>query len=52
MTATATARLGDVAEFVRGINFKPDDVVQVGTPASVACMRTKNIQSDLDLSDV
>ncbi len=44
--------LGDVAEFVRGINFKPDDVVRPGTPGSVACMRTKNVQSELDLSDV
>ena len=44
--------LGDVAEFVRGINFKPDDVVPAGTPGSVACMRTKNVQGELDLSDV
>ena len=44
--------LGDVAEFVRGINFKPDDVVPAGTPGSVACMRTKNVQAELDLSDV
>ena len=44
--------LGDVAEFVRGINFKPDDVVPTGTPGSVACMRTKNVQAELDLSDV
>ncbi len=44
--------LGEVAEFVRGINFKPDDVVPVGTPETVACMRTKNVQSALDLSDV
>ena len=44
--------LGDVAEFVRGINFKPDDVVPVGTAGAVACMRTKNVQTELDLSDV
>ena len=47
-----TVTLGDVAEFVRGINFKPDDVVPTGTPGSVACMRTKNVQAELDLSDV
>jgi len=47
-----TVALGDVAEFVRGINFKPDDVVPTGTPGSVACMRTKNVQAELDLSDV
>jgi len=44
--------LGDVAEFVRGISFKPEDVVPTGTPGSVACMRTKNVQTELDLSDV
>lgn len=47
-----TVALGDVADFVRGINFKPHDVVPTGTPGSVACMRTKNVQAELDLSDV
>jgi type I restriction enzyme S subunit len=46
------AELGGVATFVRGITFKPDDVVAVGTPGSAACMRTKNVQTELDLSDV
>ncbi|WP_371776971.1 restriction endonuclease subunit S [Streptomyces sp. NBC_01438] len=45
-------RLGDVAEFVRGITFKPTDVVPADTPGSVPCMRTKNVQKELDLSDV
>jgi type I restriction enzyme, S subunit len=44
--------LGEVANFVRGINFKPDDVVKVGSPGTVACMRTRNVQDELDLSDV
>jgi len=52
MSAWQTVKLGDVAKFVRGINFKPDDVVPVGTSGSVACMRTKNVQSELDCSDV
>lgn len=52
MGSFTTFRLGDVAAFVRGINFKPEDVIPVGTPGSVACMRTKNVQSELDLSDV
>ncbi|MET8837083.1 restriction endonuclease subunit S [Micromonospora sp. NPDC004540] len=51
-TAPATASLGDVASFIRGITFKPDDVVPLDTPGSVLCMRTKNVQADLDLSDV
>lgn len=45
-------KLGDVADFVRGITFKPDDVIDIDTANAVACMRTKNVQIDLDLSDV
>lgn len=52
MTVPAAVHLGNVASFVRGITFKPDDVVPVGTPRSAACMRTKNVQTELDLSDV
>ncbi len=52
MTAIAHAKLGDIAQYLRGINFKPDDVTSVGAPGTVACMRTKNIQDSLDCSDV
>lgn len=52
MSGAPVVELGDVAAFVRGITFKPDDVVPVGTPGSAACMRTKNVQAELDLSDV
>jgi type I restriction enzyme S subunit len=45
-------KLGDIAEFIRGINFKPDDVVPLGTEGSVGCMRTKNVQDELDCIDV
>lgn len=45
-------QLGDVATFIRGINFKPADVVKLTVPNAVACMRTKNVQNELDLSDV
>jgi type I restriction enzyme S subunit len=44
--------LGQVATFIRGITFTPSDVVPVGMTGSVACMRTKNVQVELDLSDV
>lgn len=44
--------LGEVAEFVRGITFKPADVEPLGTPGSIACMRTANVQAELDLDDV
>jgi type I restriction enzyme S subunit len=47
-----TVQLGDVAEFIRGINFKPEDVVQVDAPGAIACMRTKNVQTELDCADV
>lgn len=50
--AAPSIRLRDVAQFVRGITFKPADVVLPHTPGSVACMRTKNVQATIDLSDV
>ncbi|MDO9323821.1 MAG: restriction endonuclease subunit S [Methanoregula sp.] len=45
-------KLDEVATFIRGITFKPDDIVAIGIPGSVGCMRTKNVQTELDLSDV
>lgn len=47
-----TVRLGDVAKFVRGITFKPEDVVARDTPDAVLCFRTRNVQAELDMSDV
>lgn len=52
MTSSVSVPLGEVAEFIRGINFKPDDVFPVGTEGTVACMRTKNVQEMLDCDDV
>ena len=52
MSRAETVHLGDVASFIRGITFKPNDVMPVGSPDTVACMRTKNVQAELDLSDV
>ena len=40
--------LGEVARFIRGITFKPDELVEPGSRGSVVCMRTKNVQADLD----
>lgn len=45
-------KLGDVAEFIRGITFKPDDVVPLHAEDAVVCMRTKNVQSVLDCDDL
>lgn len=44
--------LGDVVDFIRGITFKPDDLVPPGDSGAVVCMRTKNIQELLDVSDL
>lgn len=47
-----SVKLADVADFVRGITFKPDEVVPLAEDGAVACMRTKNVQVNLDCSDV
>jgi type I restriction enzyme S subunit len=52
VTKSPMTKLGDVAQFVRGINFKPDDVVSLCSHDAIACMRTKNVQLELDLEDV
>jgi type I restriction enzyme S subunit len=44
--------LGDVAYFVRGVTFKPEQVAPLDGNGTVACMRTKNVQGQLDLIDV
>ncbi|EGR1138484.1 restriction endonuclease subunit S [Vibrio cholerae] len=44
--------LDSVLTFHRGITFKPDDKVEVGSSESVVCFRTKNIQKELDESDL
>jgi type I restriction enzyme S subunit len=45
-------KLGDVAEFIRGITFTPQDVLDDFANDSVAVMRTKNVQETIDLEDV
>ena len=47
-----TAILGEVADFVRGVTFKPTDIAEAPGDADVRCLRTKNVQEELDLSDV
>ncbi|MFA0053241.1 hypothetical protein BCT93_23000 [Vibrio lentus] len=44
--------LDSVLTFHRGITFKPDDKVEVGSDDSVVCLRTKNIQKELDERDL
>lgn len=52
MSAMQMRALGEVASFVRGITFKPTDVVTHGEPGSITCFRTKNVQEEIDLSDL
>lgn len=47
-----TVPLSQVLEFIRGITFKPEDKVKPYSDGSVVCMRTKNIQTSLDESDI
>ena len=52
IAATCNLKLGDVAQFIRGITFKPTDVILPDEMDAVVCMRTKNVQADLDESDL
>jgi type I restriction enzyme S subunit len=52
MSATNGHILGDVASFVRGITFTPEDVKQPFEKGTAVCMRTKNVQVDLDEQDL
>lgn len=47
-----TKPLGEVSKFIRGITFKPEDLIDTDADDAVVCMRTKNIQTDLDESDL
>lgn len=44
--------LGEVADLIRGITYKPSDVCDETAPSAVACMRTKNVQELLDETDI
>ncbi len=44
--------VSEVSEFIRGITFKPTDLIEQDDPDAVVCMRTKNIQEDLDETDL
>lgn len=46
------ARLGDIAQILRGVTFKPDQLVDESAPEAVVCLRTKNVQVELDWTDL
>lgn len=47
-----TVQLDEAMDFIRGITFKPEQLIDVGSEDAVVCMRTKNVQRDLDESDL
>ena len=50
--AGLTVSLGEVAHFIRGVTFKPEDVTDRDAPGAIWCLRTRNVQSELDTVDV
>ncbi|WP_130472211.1 restriction endonuclease subunit S [Candidatus Magnetaquicoccus inordinatus] len=52
MKSHSMTQLGKCTKFIRGITFKPADVISADDTGAVVCMRTKNIQSTLDESDL
>lgn len=44
--------LGEIAKIVRGVTFKPTDVIAAPDESDLRCMRTKNVQIELDESDI
>ena len=48
----SAVRLGDHANLIRGITFKPVDKCDPSDEGAVVCMRTKNVQVTLDASDL
>ena len=49
---TALAALGELAEFIRGVTFKPEQVTTADDIEAVACLRTKNVQAQLETADL
>ncbi|MBP8810697.1 MAG: restriction endonuclease subunit S [Kofleriaceae bacterium] len=43
---------GEVIQYIRGVTFEPSELVDPRSPGAVACMRTKNIQDVLSITDL
>ncbi|NSY16159.1 restriction endonuclease subunit S [Neorhizobium sp. AL 9.2.2] len=52
MSLAPIVRLGEVAEFIRGVTYKPVDVTTADDPEAIPCLRTKNIQELLEDEDL
>jgi type I restriction enzyme S subunit len=44
--------LGEIAEFIRGVTYKPTDLMGNFSEGSIVCMRTANVQKLLDETDL
>ncbi|PYE22963.1 type I restriction enzyme S subunit [Rhizobium sp. PP-CC-3A-592] len=44
--------VADASDFIRGITFKPHELIDISDSDAIVCMRTKNIQADLDQRDL
>lgn len=44
--------LGHISKFVRGVTYKPADLIDNFSENSIVCMRTANIQEELDENDL
>lgn len=44
--------LGNISKFVRGVTYKPADLIDNFSENSIVCMRTANIQAELDENDL
>ena len=49
---TTPRSVDDATYFIRGITFKPRELVDPSDTDAVVCMRTKNLQKDLDETDL
>lgn len=49
---TTYQKLSDVLQFIRGVTFSPEELVTGDESGAIACLRTKNIQKELDDSDL
>jgi len=48
----STVPLGDVVDVVRGVTFRRDERRDAAGPGVVACLRTSNVQYDLETGDL
>jgi type I restriction enzyme S subunit len=51
-TSWSVVQLGDVTEIIRGITFPGSAKSTVAEPSTVACLRTANVQDEIDWDDL